>query len=61
MSRIEKQFALMELQFLLGDHRAADRRQAEALVVGISAACHICTHCRRRPVLMCPLGHDFKQ
>lgn len=32
MSRIEKQFALMELQFLLGDHRAADRRQAEALV-----------------------------
>lgn len=32
MKRIEKQFALMELQFLLGDHRASDRRQADALV-----------------------------
>lgn len=32
MTRIEKQFALMELQYLLGDHRASDRRQADALV-----------------------------
>lgn len=45
MSRIEKQFALMELQYLLGDHRASDRRQADALVVRVYDSISIWWRC----------------
>jgi hypothetical protein len=65
MTRIEKQFALMELQYLLGDHRASDRRQADALVrvtcsaVQLPGAQHVHALCLQSGPVRHPLVSDW--